>query len=120
VLSAIGAGILLSAFFVLVLALGLTGGGLAFAVSAAVVLALHARATAHRLPLAWVSVARIYVECAIAGVASATVITLLPTGLGLALAGIAHVCVFGLLVLAFERGQIDRARRLLRPALATR
>jgi hypothetical protein len=70
--------------------------------------------------LTWASIARIYGECALAAVASTIVITLLPSGLGLALAGITHVCVFGLLALAFEREQIDRARKFLQPALDAR
>jgi O-antigen/teichoic acid export membrane protein len=120
ILSALGLGILLLAFLVLVLAFGLTGAGLAFALSAAIVLVLHARATAHSLPMNWAPIARIYGECGVAAAGSLFVITVLPSGLGLLLAGVAHVGVFALLALTFERDEIGRARRFFQPAMEAR
>jgi PST family polysaccharide transporter len=96
-------------FPVLTAALGLTGAGIAFAVSAVIALAGYVRATHDALVFPWLSIARILAETTVASAAAALVVGIEGGPAGLVLSGVVYLATFAVLVIAFERGMIRRA-----------
>jgi PST family polysaccharide transporter len=117
-LSAISLAVLFVAFPILVLAVGLVGGGLAFALAAVVGLVLHARATRSVVPMAWTRIGRIYAICAFAACASAVVVTVMPSMAGLIVSGVVEVVAFFGLMAAVQLDDLRKIGTVVRPGAA--
>ena len=89
-------GLLIALFPPLLIAFGLTGGGLAFAIAGFVGLALQARAVRPVVPFPWRKLARVYFLSGLSGLASWAVAALIGGIIGL----VASACVFGAAYLA--------------------
>ena len=98
----------------LVMAFGLAGGGLAFALAAAVGLACHAWAVRATAPFPWLALGWVYLLAAIAGAAAWLVASWLGGVVGLVAATAVYGAVDLLLIYAFARPQLALAIRLLR------
>jgi PST family polysaccharide transporter len=101
-------------FPALLIALGLVGGGLAFAIYAFVQLLGYVHATRALAPFPWLRMARIYLlgwVCALVGGLVDAAIGGLP---GLVVSGALYVFLFGLALVLFERDQLRRAWQLVR------
>ena len=101
-------------FPVLVIALGLTGGGIGFVVHAALQLFGFARATHAIAPFPWPRLARIYLIAAAAGACAAASLFVMGGLPGLVLSGLVALAAYAVLMLIFEREQVGRSWRLVR------
>ncbi len=111
------------------IAFGVPGGGLAFAVYALVQLLGYVYATRREIQFPWGRMLRIYALAATAALASALVNTAIASAFadptvaapaGLVVSGFCFVAVFGALLVAFERDQLRRAWQLVRGDLSYR
>jgi O-antigen/teichoic acid export membrane protein len=101
-------------FPVLVIALGLVGGGLAFAATAVLGLWLQVRAVRDTAPFPWLDLGRLYLLAGAAG-AVAWLVTLWLTGIiGTAVASAAFAVAYLLLVARFARAEFLVTWRLIR------
>jgi O-antigen/teichoic acid export membrane protein len=103
-------------FPVLAAALGLTGAGIAFTLSAVIALAAYVRATHDALAFPWLSIARILAETTVASAAAALVAGTGGGPAGLVLSGVVYLATFAVLAIAFERSMIRRVMAISRGA----
>lgn len=108
-LAAFNVAVLYVLFPLLAAPLGLTGAGIAYAISAVVALLAYVRTTRTALVFPWLSIGRILVEMTVAGAAAALVVGSIGGPIGLAVSGVVYVATFGILVVAFERSLLRRA-----------
>ncbi|MEA2678105.1 MAG: hypothetical protein QOJ81_2246 [Chloroflexota bacterium] len=106
--------VIFAVFPLLVIALGLVGGGIGFVVYALVQLFGFAWATHALAPFPWLRLMRIYTIAGAAGICAAVSLLVVPGLIGLVISGIVAVAAYGLLMLVFERAQVDRSLRLMR------
>jgi O-antigen/teichoic acid export membrane protein len=103
----------------LLIAFGLAGGGIGFVVYTLVQLFGFARATHGLTPFPWLRLVRIYAIAAVAGLGAAASLAMVGGGVvGLVVSGIVAVGAYALLLLIFEREQVDRSWRLVRGDLS--
>jgi PST family polysaccharide transporter len=98
----------------LLIAFGLVGGGIGFIVYGAIQLFGFGRATHAYAPFPWLRLVRIYAIAGAAGLCAAGSLLLVPGLAGLIVSGFVALAAYGLMMLVFERSQIDRSLRLLR------
>jgi len=108
-LAAFNMAILYLLFPLLAAALGLTGAGIAYAISAVVALLAYVRTTRTALDFPWLSIGRILAEMAVASTAAVLVVDSIGGPVGLALSGVVYVATFAILVVALERSLLRRA-----------
>jgi PST family polysaccharide transporter len=101
-------------FPVLLIAFGLVGGGIGFVVHALVQLIGFAWATRQITPFPWLRMLRIYLIAAVAGVCAALSLLVLGGVYGLVLSGAVALAAYAVLMLIFEREQVERSWRLVR------
>ena len=102
-------------FPVLTVPFGLTGAGVAFAISAVAALLAYVWATRGALIFPWPSIARIVMEMVLAGVVALVVVGAVGGVLGLIASGLAYTAIFGVLVVVFQRDLLARSRLALNP-----
>lgn len=101
-------------FPALLIAFGLVGGGIGFVVYTLVQLFGFARATHRITPFPWLRLVRIYTIAAVAGLGAAGSLAVVGGFAGLVVSGFVAIGLYGLLLLIFEREQVDRSWRLMR------
>jgi teichuronic acid exporter len=113
VVSLASVGLLFALFPPLLIAFGLTGGGLAYAIAGFVGLTLQARAVRPVVPFPWRKLARVYFLSGLSGLASWAVVVLIGGIIGL----VASAAVFGIAYLAllwlFARDDLSRSWHLI-------
>lgn len=110
-IAALTVAILFVLFPIFVVAIGLTGVGVAYSISAVSTLLVYVAATRRVITFPWASVGRILVETAVASAAAVVVSSSIGGLPGLIASGLAYLALFALLVALLER-------RLLRRVLA--
>lgn len=101
-------------FPVLLIAFGLTGGGIGFVVHAALQLFGLSRATRAIAPFPWLRLVRIYLIAAAAGACAAASMLVVGGLPGLVVSGVVALAAYGSLMMLFERDQVRRSWRLVR------
>ena len=106
-------GLLFALFPPLLIAFGLTGGGLAYAIAGFVGLALQARAVRPVVPFPWRKLARVYILSGLSGLASWPVVTLIGGIVGLVASAGLFVAVYLTLLWIVARDDVIRSWHLI-------
>jgi len=106
------------AFPLLLIAFGLVGGGLGFVLHSVILLLGYARATRDIAFFPWVRLGRIYAIGAVAGVFAALTLNTFSGLPGLFVSGGVFGAIYGVLLMIFERAQVQRSWQLVRGGAA--
>jgi O-antigen/teichoic acid export membrane protein len=107
--------ILLAVLFpIFLIQFGVAGGGLAFLIYSIVQLVCYVWASRKTSDFPWLRLLRIYGLGTLAAAMSAVVNSAIGGWVGLVVSGFSFLVAFALLLLAFERDQLNRAWRLIR------
>ncbi len=107
--------ILLAVMFpIFLIQFGVAGGGLAFLIYSIVQLVCYVWASRKSTDFPWLRLLRIYGLASVAALMSAVVNAAIGGWIGLVVSGLSFVIAFSVLLVVFERDQLNRAWRLIR------